>query len=113
MRDAMISFFPTFILQHPDDARARVIFACQLAEAGRKDESLENLTSAIQLNPNDSLLLFNAACTFAQLGELRKSLSTLSASIAAGHENFNWIKRDSDLDPIRNDPEYIELMKDK
>jgi hypothetical protein len=56
-------------------------------------------------------MLYNGACLFAQLGDVKLSVSTLKEAIEAGHQNFDWIKRDSDLDPIRNDPEYIELMK--
>jgi TolB-like protein/Flp pilus assembly protein TadD len=113
LRGIIIDFFPSFILQNPDDARARMIYACNLAEAGRKDEAVVQLTTAVELDPDDSVMMFNAACTFAQLGENSKSIAMLRGSIDAGNSNFDWVKRDSDLDPIRNDPEYIELMKDK
>jgi TolB-like protein/Flp pilus assembly protein TadD len=111
LRNVIIDFFPSFILQYPDDARARMIYACNLAEAGRKEESITQLTAAVELDPNDSVMMFNAACTFAQLGEHKKSIEMLRGSIDAGNSNFDWMKRDSDLDPIRSDPEYIDLMK--
>ena len=45
------------------------------------------------------------------VGEIRKALDTLKNAIVAGHANYEWIKRDPDLDNIRNEPEYVELMK--
>lgn len=111
LRNAIIDFFPSFILQYPDDARARMIYACNLAEAGLKDESMVQLTKAVELDPKDAMMMFNAACTFAQLGEIRKSVAMLRNAFDTGYSNFDWVKRDSDIDPIRNDPEFIELMK--
>ena len=58
-------------------------------------------------------MLYNGACFYARLGETRKSLDALNSAILAGHANFEWIKRDPDLDSIRNEPEYLELLKGK
>jgi hypothetical protein len=56
-------------------------------------------------------MLYNGACLYSQLGEIRLSIGALREAMESGHEEFEWIKRDSDLDPIRSDPEYIEIMK--
>jgi hypothetical protein len=57
--------------------------------------------------------MYNAACLYARLGDTRLAARTLKDAVAAGQEDFEWIKRDSDLDAIRKEPDYIELMKDK
>jgi hypothetical protein len=57
--------------------------------------------------------MYNAACVYARLGEKRLAAKTLKDAVDAGQKDFEWIKRDSDLDAIRHEPEYIELMKDK
>jgi Flp pilus assembly protein TadD len=102
---------PNYLLQNPDDSRARMGYAINLAEAGRFDEAKSEGQSAVESSPGDPLMMYNASCLYAQLGDIRLSIKTLQDAIAAGHEEFEWIKRDSDLDPIREDPEYIELMK--
>jgi TolB-like protein/Flp pilus assembly protein TadD len=108
-----LDFFPTYILQYPDDGRARMHYAASLAEAGRREEAKRQGDEAVALSPGDPLMLFNATCLYSQMGDTPAALQCLRSAFSAGYENFDWIKRDSDLDPIRNDPEYIELMKDK
>ncbi len=113
MLEKILQVLPSYILRYPDDSRARMYHAAHLAEAGRKEDAIEEGKLALSLSPDDPLMLYNGACFYAQLGEPKLSIQSLRQAITAGHENFDWIKRDSDLDPIRNDPEYIELMKDK
>jgi tetratricopeptide (TPR) repeat protein len=111
MLGKVLEVLPNYLLQCPDDARARMIFSINLAEAGRREEALREGNLALEMSPGDPLMLYNGACLYSQLGEIKLSIKTLQNAIATGHSNFNWIKNDSDLDPIRSDPEYIEIMK--
>ncbi|MFI5201004.1 MAG: TPR end-of-group domain-containing protein [Candidatus Kapaibacterium sp.] len=113
MTQRILEFFPTYLLQYPDDGRARIFYAVNLAERGQNEDALRQGKEALDVNPGDPLMLYNGACLYAQLGKIKLSIETLREAIASGHQEFDWIKRDSDLNPIRNDPEYIELMKDK
>lgn len=110
---ALTQFFPRYLSQHPDDARGHMYFAIHLATAGRNDEAKEEGMKALALNPGDSLMMYNAACLYARLGDNRLAVKTLQDAVAAGQEDYGWIKRDPDLDSVRNEPEYIELMKGK
>ncbi len=84
-----------------------------LVQVERIAEAKTEAAKALELNPNDSLMLYNGACFYARLGEKRTALDTLKSAIVAGHANYEWIKRDPDLESIHNEPEYIELMKGK
>jgi serine/threonine protein kinase/tetratricopeptide (TPR) repeat protein len=108
-----LAFFPGYLSQHPDDARGHMYHAIHLATAGRNEEAKQAGMKALELNPGDSLMMYNAACLYARLGDARLAARTLKDAVAAGQEDFEWIKRDSDLDSIRDEPDYIELMKDK
>jgi serine/threonine protein kinase len=111
--DAVLGNFPRYLAEHPDDARAHMYFAIHLATAGRNEEAKREGGKALELNPDDSLMMYNAACLYSRLGEKGLATKTLKGAIDAGQEDFEWIKRDPDLDNIRGEPEYIELMAGK
>ncbi|MDO8550716.1 MAG: hypothetical protein Q7S39_11285, partial [Ignavibacteria bacterium] len=68
---------------------------------------------ALELSPGDPLMLYNAACCYTRMSENKLAVEALKNSMAAGLEDIEWTKRDPDLEGIRNDPGYIELMKGK
>nr|WP_255453952.1 tetratricopeptide repeat protein [Thioalkalivibrio sp. XN279] len=100
---------PTYLLQNPDDSRARMFYAIALAELGRRDEAIEEGSTALEMSPGDSVMLYNGACLYAQLGEIRKAVDALRQAIAGGTDIPGWTKNDPDLDPLRDDPEFIAL----
>jgi TolB-like protein/Flp pilus assembly protein TadD len=104
---------PNYLLQNPDDARAKLFHAMTLLELGRKDEAIAEGAAALELAPGDSLMLYNCACLYAQLGEKTRAIATLRDAIAAGVTNFPWMVRDPDLASLRDDPEFIEMSKDR
>jgi tetratricopeptide (TPR) repeat protein len=104
---------PNYLLQNPDDARARMFLAISLSEVGRREDAIREGATALELSPGDSVMLYNGACLYAQLGEKRQAIATLRQAIAAGVENYGWMKNDTDLDPLRDDPEFKELMEGK
>jgi len=108
-----LELFPNYLSKHPDDARSHIHYAIQLAAVGNTDEALEQTNSAIELSPDDPLMLYNAACVYARLSQNAMAIETLRKSIIAGREDYEWIKTDIDLDGIRNEPGYMELMKGK
>jgi serine/threonine protein kinase/tetratricopeptide (TPR) repeat protein len=108
-----INAFPRYLASHPDDARAHMLFAMVLSESERKDEAKKEASVALELNPSDPLMFYNAACFYALMGEKKLAIEALKNSVAAGHEDYEWFKRDPDLNSIREEPEYIELMNGK
>ena len=85
--------------------------AIHLAQVGRREEAKVEGARALELNPGDSLMMYNAACLYSRLGDIKLAVSTLKDAIAAGQQDYEWIKRDTDLEAIREEPEYKELMR--
>jgi tetratricopeptide (TPR) repeat protein len=109
----LLEVYPRYLAQHPDDARSHIYYAIDLAHVGRTEEAKIEAARALDLSPADSLMMYNAACFYSRIGEAKLSVESLKNSIAAGLEDYEWIKRDPDFDSIRNEPGYIELMKGK
>ena len=106
-----LELYPRYLSQHPDDARAHILYATDLAQVGRLDEAKIESTKALELSPNDALMQYNGACFYARMGESKQAINYLDKAIKTGWENFEWMKRDTDLDSIRNEPDYLKLIE--
>ena len=111
--ELLMEVYPRYLSDHPDDARAHIVYAIDLVKIGRIEEAKNECKRAIELSPDDSLMSYNVACLYSRLGEKKQGLVYLQKSIKQGYTNFEWLKRDPDLNNIQNEPEFIELMKDK
>jgi len=95
----------------PEDVRARILLANQLASfKDDQEECIRHLQTAVTLRPNDSNTLYNAACTYGVLGKKTEALETFKKALAAGYTNLNWAARDSDFDCLHDDPEFQKLV---
>jgi tetratricopeptide (TPR) repeat protein len=86
-----------------------MFYAVTLAESGRKDEAIRGGSSAIEISPDDSMMLYNCACLHARLGEPQRALDLLRQAIARGHLNFGWMRNYPDMLSLRDNPEFIAL----
>ncbi|HEY6192735.1 MAG TPA: protein kinase [Bacteroidota bacterium] len=110
---AATEMFPRYLSLHPDDARGHIFFAITLVRSGRIEEGKARASRAIELSPNDPLMFYNAACFYSTVGDKALALESLRNALDSGYEFYEWIKRDPDLDSIRNEPEYLRLMDGK
>jgi non-specific serine/threonine protein kinase len=95
----------------PEDVRARILLATQLASFSQDaDESIRHLQTAVALRPGDPNTLYNAACTYGVLGKKPEALETLRKALTAGYGNLNWAAKDSDLVCLHDDPEFRKLV---
>jgi serine/threonine protein kinase/Flp pilus assembly protein TadD len=108
-----IKFFPKHLENNPDDSRARILYANFLLISGEEEKAKEEISTALTLSPDDNVMLYNAACAYARINEKKSAIDTLKTIILAGYEDFDWMKKDPDLENIRNEPDYIELMRGK
>lgn len=105
--------YPSYLMRHPDDARAHLSYASFLQISGHLKEAELQMDRANQLSPNDTVIIYNTACFYAIRNEKTLAIEHLKRAIANGYELYEYIKRDPDFDSIRNEADYIELMKDK
>jgi len=96
---------------NPDDPRACILAAVANAIIHDKERAVQFAKQAMQVDPDDPMLLYNVACTYAQLGMPDESLDALERSIEKGWGDRNWIEHDSDLNSIRDTPRYKALTQ--
>ncbi|MEL7473529.1 MAG: hypothetical protein AAGK04_09450 [Planctomycetota bacterium] len=54
---------------------------------------------------------YNLACYRSMAGDTDRALDRLTESINAGYDELEWLEVDPDLDPLRDDPRYLELLE--
>jgi hypothetical protein len=130
----------TLLKVNPNDSRlqsnlsiATGFLGSALRDSHRPVEALAAFQEGRRLlesmqNPG-SLELYNLACVYAQLGVLlqqaakpltsaeretlaNKAMEALRRSIAAGMRDFTQMERDHDLDPLRQRPDFRQLMQE-
>lgn len=85
--------------------------AIQLLQAKKFKDSIDLYEKILRTNPKDSTALYNLACAYSLMGNKRKAIEYLRMSVAAGYTNFGHMERDTDLDSIRGEKGYKELLK--
>jgi formylglycine-generating enzyme required for sulfatase activity len=98
------------------------VVAAELAEG--VDKALEALEGAIQKQPKDADLRYDAARAFSLASKALsrsdkaisrqvadRSLQWLREAVKNDDAGFGKMEEDADLDPIRDDPTFVEIMK--
>lgn len=95
----------------PDDVRARILLAADLANLGDTEGAAMHVKIAVAMRPADSGILYNAACTYGILNMKEEALDAFRRSVEAGYSNTDWCTRDPDLKILHNDPEFKRLAE--
>jgi len=90
----------------PEDVRARVLLASNLARGKDAERAILELERAVTLRPDDSNILYNAACVYGRLSRKKEALVMLKKAKEHGYHNVAWISRDPDLACLHGEPEF-------
>src|SRR5256885_2762862 len=82
----------------------------RLYEAGDYAAVVERGREAIEANPGNGLLFYNVACCESLTGQTTEALEHLRTAIELSEQLLDYAKNDSDLDPIRDQPAFQELV---
>ena len=78
---------------------------------GQHDRAMQDFNKVIVLNPNDDLAYYNLACYYSLHGDELKSCDSLGKAVEKGFKDWEHIKKDSDLNKIRNADCYKKIME--
>jgi adenylate cyclase len=84
--------------------------AFALQALGQRDEAEKWMLTSLKNSPRDSITTYNAACFYALAGNEEKSLNYLEQSANARCLNLDWLDKDSDLDSVRDNPRFKEII---
>jgi tetratricopeptide (TPR) repeat protein len=81
-----------------------------LYQAGRYDEVVERGRPAIEAHPEYPMPLYNLACCESLAGRKEEAIEHLRHAVGRSEQLRELAKTDSDLDPIRGEPAFKELV---
>ncbi|MGH9591747.1 MAG: TPR end-of-group domain-containing protein, partial [Bryobacteraceae bacterium] len=111
VRDRMTKVLRQQLERVPEDVRARILLATNLAYYGQDaDEAIRHLQTAVALRPGDPNTLYNAACTYGVMGRKAEALETIKKAFASGYGNTSWAANDSDLTCLHDNAEFRALV---
>ncbi len=93
--------------KQPNDARALALGTGAMQAIGNYEKAELWAKRAIAVDPENESTLYNIACTYSLAGKLDKAMDLIERCI----HSTSWIKRDSDLDPLRELPRFKAFMK--
>jgi len=95
---------------NPDDSRAATFRAVAYGRVGDSHEGSKWAERALAIDPSDSGVKYNVACLCALQGESDRAIELLTEALDGGFSQRAWIENDPDLDSLRSDPRFNELL---
>jgi tetratricopeptide (TPR) repeat protein len=110
--DFELDFYGGILDRNPCYVDALRAHANNLTLKGRYAEGLQVDKRLVQLRPNDPLAHYNLACSYALLKRPEQAIKTLRRAVELGYRDFRYMREDRDLDSIRHDPRFRQLMRE-
>ncbi|MFN8549651.1 MAG: redoxin domain-containing protein [Candidatus Eisenbacteria bacterium] len=82
-----------------------------MMEAGKFDEAVQVFDAQDALIPKARFTHYNQACARSRQGQVDQALTALQATVANGFDDPEQLQYDTDLDPLKADPRFAELLK--
>jgi len=110
--DFELEFFEHVLARLPDFAEVLRAQASNLTTKGLLKEGLKVDQKLVQLRPEDPTAHYNLACRYALLKQRDMALTTLRRAVELGYRDFRFMLQDQDLDSIRKDPRFKQLLRE-
>lgn len=78
---------------------------------GRLDKGLEVDKKLVIICPEEPIFHYNLACSHSRLGEVESAIRSLEEAIRLGYQNFDHLRKDRDLDNLKQDARFLKLLR--
>jgi len=96
---------------NPYTVAVRIHLGNSYLERSEYDKALEQYKKAIELEPKNSIVLYNVACTYSRMKKIQEALDALERAVECGYRDVGWMEKDADLDNLRDEARYKALVR--
>ena len=82
-----------------------------LSRTGQLQKGLEVDETLVRIRPEEPVFHYNLACSHSRLGHIEPALEALEAAVRLGYHNFEHLREDHDLDNLKADERFNELLR--
>jgi len=101
-KDFEITFYEKLLQHRPNFVQALSCLGDAYTRKGFYKEGLEIDRKLAKLKPEDPVVHYNLACSLSLLGRLDEALEELKKAVLLGYDDFTYILKDPDLEPLRS-----------
>lgn len=110
--DFELEFYGGILDRYPDYVDVLRVQGNNLTLKGRFAEGLQIDKRLVKLRPEDPLAHYNLACSYALLNKKEQAIKNLRRAVELGYRDFRYLREDRDLDTIRHDPRFRQLLRE-
>lgn len=110
--DFEIEFFARILERFPDYVDILRVQGNNLTLKGRYADGLQIDKQLVRLRPHDPLAHYNLACSYALVRRPDQAIKALRRAIELGYRDFRYMREDRDLDSVRHDPRFRQLLRE-
>lgn len=111
--DDAVKYYKKALKIHPYFAEALNNLGFVYLKKGEYAAAIKQFMKKIEINPEHYDAYYNIACIYSLQNNPEQACSWLKKAINRGLKDFDFIKNDSDLKPIKGSDCYKEIMKGK
>jgi len=110
--DFELDFYARVLASAPDFHEVLRAQASNMTIKGRLQDGLAVDRRLVALRPTDPTAHYNLACRYALLKQPDLAIVTLRKAVELGYRDFRYMQEDHDLDSIRKDPRFRQLLRE-
>jgi len=105
-----LEFLQRITARLPEDTEVLRALADLYTRTGATDEGLRVDERLSHLCSEDPLVWYNLACSFALSERKDDALDALARAMELGYDDYEWMKKDTDLSLLRGDPRFESML---
>jgi hypothetical protein len=106
-----IEFFEAVHTRCPSYVEVVGLLGGLYTRVGRIADGLRMDRKLVRLEPDNPTAHYNLACSLALSKKRPDALRSLRKALALGYDDLDWMQQDPDLEVLKNDPEFQQLLR--